>query len=158
MPNWCYNNLSVIGEGPEVNNFIDDNCGADEGANPQPLLFSKSVPEPELEDDGWYNWRLDNWGTKWEPNFEGGCQIDVREIDTGGRSLKMATYSFDTAWGPGDRWLEKTATKYPNLTFCLVYSEGGMNFGGSVIYKNGELRDESQGEYADYVETDGFYW
>lgn len=138
MPNWCNNNLIVNGDLVDITEFYN-NClienTSDYKNTDKVLTFAGSVPEPkmiseedqkEYDDKGWYNWRLENWGVKWEPNtnwyaFENGyLQID-----------------FDTPWGSPTNWLETTSLKYPNLEFRLEFYELGMMFRGVTEAHNG---------------------
>ena len=74
----------------------------------------------------WYNWRLENWGCKWDC-----AEAQIDEWDGG------AIYSFDTPWGPPIEWLERTCVKFPNLKFLLGYREDGMQFQGVVEFEDG---------------------
>lgn len=163
MPNWCHNTLTVSGNVDEVDRFIRENQGnLDEGEN---LLFSKAVPEPTYEgyDDGskrmtdeglptWHDWRVENWGTKWEPNVD--QSADEKVIENGGEKIKIATYYFDTAWGPADIWFEKMITKYSNLKICLTYGEPGGDFGGAIIADKGKIIGNDNGLASDYLSED----
>ena len=52
------------------------------------------IPEPRDDENeptsGWYDWRLENWGTKWDV-------YNVHMTRMGDNTLVM---SFDTAWSP----------------------------------------------------------
>ena len=61
MPNWCENELLIAGPEDEVNKFIETSKKGDDFA-----IFENHIPTPNLENDGWYMWRLNNWGCKWD--------------------------------------------------------------------------------------------
>ena len=42
--------------------------------------------------DNWYDWRIANWGTKWN-SYD--CELDESQVDLG-----ILDYRFDTAWAP----------------------------------------------------------
>ena len=72
MPNYCNNNLIIEGDSEILKKFYDENFTLEphwksERPPTEPeLRFSLSVPMPE-DDEDWYSWNIDNWGTKWEP-------------------------------------------------------------------------------------------
>jgi hypothetical protein len=163
MPNWCHNTLTVSGDEGEVDRFIKENQGR--ASQNEFLSFAKSVPEPTYQeyDDGsqrltkeglltWYDWRVENWGTKWEPSIEGPAEEKIVESVKG--KTKIATYSFDTAWGPGDVWFEKITSKYKSLKLCLTYGEVGSGFGGAIIADQGKIVSQSEGGAEDYLPED----
>lgn len=160
MPNWCHNTLTISGSKEKVDSFIKENQGnVSEGES---LLFSKTVPEPNYEgytdgstkttEDGlptWFNWRLENWGTKWEPNIESDIEINILETAT--KTVQTATYYFDTAWGPAITWFEKAVEKYPEIKFCLIYGEVGSDFGGAMVASQGKIISDLEGSAAEYL-------
>jgi len=103
------------------------------------LSFAKAVPEPEYE-GGWdrLNWRIDNWGTKWNPEM----RHDYKEGDK--------TLYFETAWSPPDGWLKPVANKYPNLCFSLRFAEPGCDFSGIIKWEYGELVKKDSGDNGVY--------
>jgi hypothetical protein len=98
----------------------------------------------------WYNWRVDNWGTKWDT-----AESEVDEMD--GKSLIV---HYNTAWGPNDGFVKFASKVYPSLKFRLSYEEPGMGFCGILICKDGEVDIEDQDdlqwadEYDNLVEWD----
>jgi len=85
----------------------------------------------------WYEWRVQNWGTKWEPSG-----VDVE------KGVDHILYDFDTAWSPPEPWVRSISTKYPDLTFRLSYEEPGNDFEGHVLVKDGAILEEYNGNYS----------
>ena len=79
----------------------------------------------------WYNWSIENWGTKWDAGESGTNQDTENVLDL----------SFDTAWSPPTPWLQKVTEKYRKLKFTLEYTEEGMGFEGKAFAKDGEMED-----------------
>ena len=71
-------------------------------------------------DDRWYDWRNQNWGTKWDC-YE--VQID-EELPYG------FEVTFDTAWAPPEPVCEAIREKYPDISVQWHYDEPGMEFTG----------------------------
>ena len=91
----------------------------------------------------WYNWSIENWGTKWEPSEGGLSHCSPCELEA----------AFDTAWSPPIPWLQKVSEKYKNLKFALEYSEEGNGFEGKAFARDGELVDNCMD--VNYPDT---YW
>lgn len=62
---------------------------------------------------GWYDWNINNWGTKWDA---GDVYAD-RADDT------HMVYSFSTAWSPPMPVMHKLAEQYPNFDISFSYEE-----------------------------------
>lgn len=108
---------------------------------------------------GWYNWRVSNWGTKWDA-----CEGDW-DLDEG----EMRIY-FNTAWSPPIGWLENVCAQFPELEFKMLFEEEGMGYcgradgvDGIVEWQDGDvvMQDEeglevmwdSEAERYKYVES-----
>lgn len=77
--------------------------------------------------DNWYNWQVENWGTKWD--------IDAHLSTVSNEEL---VYDFMSAWSPPNNFLVGVSKFYPKLRFYLEYHEGGMGFRGEFEAKNGK--------------------
>jgi len=167
MPNWCTNGLTVEGDPDKVQKFREDNTYVEVGEDAGmasgdhrvlPLSFEAKYPTPRQADGkligegpkvtpgmpDWYQWRIDNWGTKWDLTEETDVEHDGDYIH----------YSFDSAWGPPAIWVEKVAAEYPDLKFTIDFEEPGMNFWGVLIFEDGEMVSEEEGSM-DYNEDTG---
>ena len=116
------------------------------------LTFWTSCPRPEEEEENWYNWSIENWGTKW----------DVSECEIYEQSNEEVQYNFDTAWGPPNEWLVETAKIYPDLKFVITYEECGCNFWGTKVFEEGLLSYEheiplSEKKYEQFLQEDVQY-
>lgn len=63
----------------------------DRAANSKGLLM-EFLPTPKdlLEGEGWYNWNIKNWGTKWDVDLENIERVDENTL----------TAVFESAWSP----------------------------------------------------------
>ena len=145
MPNWCECLLKVTGPAKEIARFKKKAKGR--GPNPtkgdktQPLSLNALVPQPakfKKEGSDWYNWRLANWGTKWE--------VESRVVQ---EDKELVEYGFDSAWAPPMGWLTKVGPQFPKLSFRLWYAEGGCDFGGVYTVED----DHASNEEKDFVEA-----
>ena len=144
MPNWCENELSIGGDRADLRRFRKEAKGGDTA-----LSLNKLYPMPrELEDtqapsakpnerllekygaDNWYDWRIKNWGTKWD--------VEAKLAEKGDGWL---VYRFDSAWSPPIAWLEKVARDYPMLSFRLKYDEPGVGFAGVATAQDGQVSE-----------------
>ncbi len=128
MPNWCNCKLTIEDCSPELAAYLKENG----------LSFNKIKPTPpemlDNESDSWYQWRIDNWGTKWDLSEQEQSDVakDLISEDIG------FTASFDTAWNPPCQAIVALSSMFPNDEFALHYLELGMGFAGSAYISNGK--------------------
>lgn len=136
MPNHCWNQLEVVGEDlTAIRPFIKTEKTT-YGTTEHNLDFQAIVPmPPEMEKgDKWYDWRIGNWGTKWN-SYSGQDTEDA--------------ISFDTAWAPPIPIVVALA-KLVGKTLRLVYNEPGMDFCGEVVARpDGKFMDNCFSPRAD---------
>ena len=147
MPDYCDNSLIVSSNDKEtLKKFYEENVEPNEEVPEFSCLsFNKSVPKPEFpENDGsWYDWCINNWGTKWEPDdyyYEPSVEMDEETL----------SFNFHTAWSPPIQWLEAVSKKYPDLHFELRFAGEGGDFSGYALYENGDLQEEREGQCGEY--------
>jgi hypothetical protein len=150
MPNWCTNSLSVSAKkSDDLMRFLEKVSGTNENGEKVDFTFATLVPQPQDEED-WYNWNINNWGTKWDVG-DSYISIDDEKLN--------AYISFDTAWSPPVEWLEKVIPMFPELNFRLKYFEGGVGFAGVLEGEEGEVVDNtcvgSNDEEYWHIATDG---
>ena len=80
-------------------------------------------------DSSWFDWRVNNWGTKW----------DASDVYTENSTETELVYSFSTAWDAPTVWLGKICEQFPLLRFHLSFSEIGNQFQGEMICEKGEV-------------------
>jgi len=165
MPNWCYNNIDIIGERSELQKFADATKTVTEDGTvqyelnhlfpiPQELRDTKSIiftnPEEQAKQHAieaemkakhgwkdWYDWACDNWGTKW-----GVCDFDWNSLDEEMVVEPNATYIsayYQTAWSPADGLIRHISGLFPELIFSVVSTEEGDAFACFSIFRNGLL-------------------
>ena len=158
MPNYCNNTLEVSADPKnrealkQLKDFVDNSIREDgekftfEGVLPMPKELDITSPtreedkaqaEANIKNHGhadWYNWRVDNWGTKWDV---GECYISDIVKD-------YVHLDFDTAWSPPLPYYKALSKKYPLLTIEVEYSEPGMDFAGIEKYQGGELMESEE--------------
>ena len=85
----------------------------------------------------WYEWAYENWGTKW-----GICNSEL--VD---KLSERVEYTFQSAWSPASKIIEKASRKYPQLKFYLEYFEAGAGYQGQVVFKGGYLNHFEEADY-----------
>ena len=120
MPNWCYNRISVYADGTEQVKQLQEIHDIFEKDDPfnqiLPIPDFKNIPNAKGElpvlrrelnkdgtvfyetydfpdgknDDRWYHWCINNWGTKWELS-----ELDIEYDDS-----EQLNLTFSTAWSP----------------------------------------------------------
>ena len=153
MPNWCNNYLVLEHEDPAMierakkafaeGKLLEEFCPVPASLH----IVAGSVGDPDeqkkLEEDtarnleihgygNWYDYCVNEWGTKWDVGGEGDQASQDSPTD-----IRM---NFDSAWAPPIAAMEK----FQDLGFKvkLVYWESGMCFCG--------LYDENGDDYLDY--------
>jgi hypothetical protein len=127
MPNWCLNNLYISHSDPaKLQEFVDAyNSGH---------TCEHYLPVPKKEDgtvfDDWYDWCINNWGTKWD--FGRDEYYDPAKIEGGN-----VVVSFNTAWSPPIQFYEKLVEldynvrgSYfePGMAYCGIWDNGIDNY------------------------------
>ena len=87
------------------------------GELPQPNGLFKST---DCADDRWYDWRLQNWDTKWDA-------YDISVDDDDPDQLEV---SFNTAWSPPEAVCSALREQYPDLSVSWFYDEPGCEIAG----------------------------
>ncbi len=146
MPNWCYNRVTAFGkedrlkeiekifEGktpfndifpqPDWNNTPNEN-------GELPVLEQMKKPDGSIawetynfpdgkNDDRWYHWCIDNWGTKWEADMRG---IEYEDDE-------ILALTFNTAWSPPEGVISKLRDMFADVTFQCFYDEPGCEIAG----------------------------
>lgn len=147
MPNYCFNALSLNSEKKYLREF---NCNNTDSRGD--IDFGRSVPFPKDRDEEkeWYNWRIENWGTKWIAFDTTMTPIFTEENDKEEKKESELIYEFCTAWSPPIEWLNKVSIMYPNIKFELKYQEPGVDFSGIFEISAGEIINDVQGKYGEY--------
>jgi len=160
MPNWCYNEMEVTGSKENLVKFMDFIKG-----DKRDFDFNKVLPYPEeyekldLEtpdqfvgyNNGGYNWCIKNWGTKWNA-----CEPNITLTDVSPKS-SIVEISFDSAWSPSEPITRKLSELFPDLTFKHSYEEGGCDFSGCLVCKNGKILEDKTGLYDDFPISEHYY-
>ena len=95
-----------VGELPQ---YVDTGFGK--------MLRFKST---DHQDDRWYDWRVQNWDTKWDA-------YDVAITDDDPDQLEV---EFETAWSPPTAICNQIREDYPDLSVSWFYDEPGCEIAG----------------------------
>jgi len=142
MPNWCNNTLSIQGPTETLKPLWEEanreGSGLLNAMKPMPAELEgttspaprEGTPQPLVDGfDNWYDWRVSNWGTKWDVDLEG-----LEFKDNGDGTASIVGW-FDSAWGPPIEAYNTFLDDMDNCTLESFYEEGGMDFAGH--YDNG---------------------
>lgn len=88
----------------------------------------------------WYDWRLDNWGCKWN-------SYELNIIEDKG------IISFETPWSPPKGIFQKLIELYPNMEMNLIFLDEGYLYAGELSYsKDSGLKEIDYKEIANSEE------
>ncbi len=145
MPNWCSNTVTFSHDDKRqidrlVKAFQTNGLMQEFYPCPKELLDTRAgslgVSDPGYEKHqqqiaankakygvaDWYDWRVNNWGTKWDVTSKYPHQTDVSPC---GRTV---TLNFDSAWSPPVEFYEHMLPL--GFTIEAYYYEGGVGFCG----------------------------
>ena len=140
MPNHCHNRVTFYSANTEAvaklkQIFEDENC------------FGQIIPEPDWpntpnkdgelpvkhedpwltyrwsngrQDDRWYDWRVQNWDTKWDA-------YDVVVTDDDPECTEV---EFNTAWSPPEAICNQIREDFPDIAISWFYDEPGCEIAG----------------------------
>ena len=147
MPNWCQNRVSFYSEDTSALEKLLNIFQSDEPFNsivPSPdwkttpndkgdLPVKREMKNPDgrvvyttydfpdgTNDDRWYDWNVNNWGTKWEVS-------DVECDHWDGNSFEC---EFETAWSPPEGIFYALRQLFPDVDVTWFYDEPGMMVAG----------------------------
>ena len=92
-------------------------------------VCNEFIPKPDDIGDGWYDWCIQNWGTKWDigAGEDGRYGLKATVVDN------EATMSFHSAWSPPiglyeelDRLGFMVDASYfePGMAYCGIWHDG----------------------------------
>ena len=140
MPNWCNNTITIQGPTDTLKPLWDEakSTGLLNAIKPMPKALEdttspapkEGTPQPLVDGfDNWYDWRVANWGCKWDVDTEG-----LEFTDNGDGTASIAGW-FDSPWGPPIEAYNTFCDDMDNCSLESFYEEGGMDFAGH--YDNG---------------------
>lgn len=144
MPNHITNEVSFVGTEErvkELREFIKGQPWAESDDNSiSEFDFNKIIPPPanmvtgtlsydrmqELKAQGipnWYDWNIENWGTKWNAYNISSTDEYIR---------------FDTAWSTPDKVIEALSEKFPDVEIRVKYADEDLGYNcGTYTCLNG---------------------
>ena len=149
MPNHCQNRVSFYSDDTTTILKLHEVFSRALDENTKETVFGEFVPEPDwkttpnakgelpiqpkkdsmyppkfpdgVTDDRWYNWRNQNWGTKWDAYS---MEIDDCEMPNG------FEVEFQTAWAPPEEVAAAIKEQFDDLSMSWFYDEPGCEIAG----------------------------
>ena len=145
MPNWCYNGVTITHKDPAMidraqhskgllmeflptpDALLETMAGSYGDEEKQRALEAQQAENlREFGAKDWYDWNIQNWGTKWDFALENVNREDEYTL----------TASFDSAWSPPIEAYQKLEAL--GFEIDAKYYEPGMAFCGTYITGCGE--------------------
>ena len=136
MPNWCSNSITIQGSTDTLKplweqaqtNWKNEDYGLLNAMVPMPQEL-KGTSSPS-DTPNWYDWCVENWGTKWDIDDQG------LEFTDNGDGTASITGWFESAWAPPIAAYNTFLDDNDGCSLYSSYEEGGMDFAG--IYEDGD--------------------
>jgi hypothetical protein len=168
MPNWFNFTLDVNGKEKDVQEFVENVKGSKRFDTEGYVFdFNHFIPQPDnifrgalgskeekyCKDNNlpdWYNWNVENWGTKWNANVD----------DESGEGTNYHTYFMSTAWADPRPIFEAMFKKYPHLSFEIEGEEESCEYGIYIKFDNGNIVNayEEEPTFIDEMTNREVYW
>ena len=147
MANICCNYITIQGS-PEILDIIaQDYIGYDKEKDSVEFNFGIMSPIPDelLGDD--YEWRINNWGNKWDGSD---CYIDICD--------DQICLNIETAWSPCDKWTYKLIELCPGVDIYHEYYEPGEGYIGWIQHFENEGPDDYEEVCYNFSSDSYEYW
>ncbi len=123
MPNWCHNKVTIHGTQKQIQKLVG---GWDSGKTIETFLPTPKDADGELCEN-WYEWRLANWGCKWDFGQDDNLPTDMY-FSYDEEKYGSAYLDFSTAWSPPIGFYKALAAQ--GYTVEAYYWEPGMQMCG----------------------------
>lgn len=121
MPNHITNKLTISGVAKDIDAVIEFVNGEETVFD-----FDHIIPEPPGVD--WYQWRIDNWGTKWN-------SYEAEQTDDD-------SFRFLTAWMTPEPVIKELSARFPGVSIYVEYADEDFGFNcGWYRYRRGKCVD-----------------
>ena len=149
MPNWCRNRVTASGDEKQISKIAEifsdkksifnhiiqspdwSRLPNEDGEFPvleehkdadgNVMFATSNFPKSGKNDDRWYHWNIQNWGTKWDA-----CNVDIEYADE-----SQIEITFDTAWSPPEPICARLREMFGDLiSVSWFYDEPGMELAG----------------------------
>ena len=115
-------------------------------------IEEKMAISMQFKSDGWYDWNVREWGTKWDA-----CDTEILNETYNEDGTASVQYSFSTAWSPAEEAYRAMVEQHPELEFEF-YCEEEQGWGVEFVGINGELSVSDEWDipnsHADYEKRD----
>ena len=133
MPNHCYQTVSIYGPRDMVSElyFNLDSNGV------EPRFCATVIPMPLDQAGNSYDWRNENWGTKWDV-----ADVNITFALQHGATGVMAWFKFKcwTAYAPPRPVWDKLYAM--GIEVQAEYEDEGSNFSGAYMFGEDKLSNE----------------
>ena len=136
MPNWCNNSITIKGPKAKIEALYQEVKGKGkmldilrpmpqslrETTSPTPEKGSANYkgPQPIVDGyDNWYDWAVNNWGTKWDVDTD---HLEINHHVAGSDEAEINGW-FDSAWAPPLTALDYYIEKNPDVSIRCMYYE-----------------------------------
>jgi hypothetical protein len=129
MPNWCDNSITLSNSDKTKIDALEEELNKEnENGRSDANVFNHLRPRPLEEEENWYDWNVNHWGTKWDADIYDSSRQDDNTI----------YISCGTAWAPPihlyeylveNGWQVNALYHEPGMGFCGTYdNEIGDNY------------------------------
>jgi|GEM_PF-1891736 len=158
MPDWCFNNLRLRGDGAQLEELREAVAGPGgaldfERVDPTPAELAGRRPDPgtvalaamcgaaEAEDP--CAWRAAHWGCIRPADSE---SVHLEDTEPG-----VLAYRLSTPWSAPDGIATTLAARFPALTVELSFLQPARGFAGVVVFEGGREVSRSECEEPEHV-------